>query len=668
MQLERTTDHQQLLNELRAWCEAGWLRHVDVAFAEFIHRLLPSAPSSLLLASALLVQVEGQGHTCLGLSDLIERPEQILSNRGADALAALRPHLPSSAEVWLKQWQHSEVLGVIGVAALGGQPLVLWPAGDQARLYLRRYWSYELGIASAMSSRATAASVAEPQDLGASAARIKQVFPATVGNAEADWQKIAAALAMRGAVTLITGGPGTGKTYTAARLIALLFAQAANPKALRIALAAPTGKAAARLRQSIQSALQDLQAQLGLAKDAPDLQTLVSTMGAALTLHALLGARPDTRSLRHTAQNPLAVDVLIVDEASMIHAEMMVNLLRALPATARLILLGDKDQLASVEAGSVLADLCASANRGSYRPETARYLARSSGQKLPAWALAAADEPITPLAQQTVMLRRSMRFQGPIGALAVASNLGDYAAGQQVFAGDASRKVLLRGSPTPEPISQMAVAGRDAAPGGYSVYLDCIRNGPKAHPSHADWVHAVLAGFDRFRVLSALRAGEWGAQGINQAIQSALQAAGRLPKNLPEWYVGRPVMVTRNDHSLGVFNGDVGVVLPAATGSGLKAWFADGSHLRAVAVHRLAHIETAFAMTVHKSQGSEFAHCLVVLPPGASGIASRELLYTGITRAKTHLTLITPQREALELALATRTLRGSGLRQLLLGP
>jgi len=221
-------------------------------------------------------------------------------------------------------------------------------------------------------------------------------------------------------MSVITGGPGTGKTYTAARLLALLFATAPDAAQLRVALAAPTGKAAARLKQSIDSSLRELQGAVG--RDL-DLEALVQRMGAARTLHALLGARPDTRRLAHHAGHPLDVDVLIVDEASMIHLEMMAALLQALPPTARLILLGDKDQLASVEAGAVLGDLCRDAQQGHYAPDTVAYAERVTGQSLP--AAYRATGPALPLSQHTVMLRKSRRFSGPIGQLALAVNAGD---------------------------------------------------------------------------------------------------------------------------------------------------------------------------------------------------------------------------------------------------
>jgi exodeoxyribonuclease V alpha subunit len=458
-------------------------------------------------------------------------------------------------------------------------------------------------------------------------------------------------------LSVITGGPGTGKTYTAARLLALLLALHDTGSPLRVALAAPTGKAAARLKQSIDKALQDLPvpADAGL-----DLKALVERMGPARTLHSLLGARPDSRQFRHHAAHPLDVDVLIVDEASMVHLEMMDALLQALPPHARLVLLGDKDQLASVEAGAVLGDLCRDAAQGHYSAETVQFVQAVAGQTLEA-AYLAAGTSAPPLAQQTVMLRESRRFGGPIGQLAWAVNGGDataaMAALQSADAGPLAQPLWAQQASSPQAVCDLACGGSGKP--SYAEYLACIAAGPVAG-AHEDWVQSVLLAFDRFRILCAVRQGEWGTEGLNAAVQKALADQGWL-KPQGEWFAGRPVMVTRNDAQLGVFNGDVGVALPNAQGA-LKVWFLDGDQLRSVSVTRLAHVETAFAMTVHKSQGSEFWHTALVLPQGGADVLSRELVYTGITRAREQFSLIEAQAGLLEAAIARPSVRASGLR------
>ena len=469
---------------------------------------------------------------------------------------------------------------------------------------------------------------------------------------------------------------------------------------MRVALAAPTGKAAARLKQSIDGSLkalqaQALQAQPGEGEPAPlDLDALIHRIGPARTLHSLLGARPDTRMFRHHAANLLDVDVLIVDEASMVHLEMMDALLQALPSTARLVLLGDKDQLASVEAGAVLGDVCRDAAQGAYLPNTLRYAQAVAGQILAPGFHASATQKISALAQQTVMLRQSRRFDGPIGQLALAVNAGDTDAawaclaasgprslGSGSFAGaDFKRETVPSNWPllalqpeTPEAVCALAMgtAIGGATKPSYADYLQCLRQGPagqnqgkaedEGQHEHAAWVRQVLQAFDRFRILCAVHQGEWGTAALNAAVQKALTDAGWLQPQ-GEWFAGRPVMVTRNDAQLGVFNGDVGVVLPNPQGV-LKAWFLDGEQLRSVSVSRLAHADTAFVMTVHKSQGSEFAHTVLVLPPGAADVLSRELVYTGITRAREQFTLIEGQAGLLHAAMARPGVRVSGLRQ-----
>ena len=383
-------------------------------------------------------------------------------------------------------------------------------------------------------------------------------------------------------------------------------------------------------------------------------------MGAARTLHGLLGARPDTRRFRHHAAHPLDVDVLIVDEASMVHLEMMAALLDALPPSARLVLLGDKDQLASVEAGAVLGDLCRDAAAGRYSTETRRYLQATTGQTLPD-ALLESGAQAPSLAQHMVMLRKSRRFGGPIGALALAVNQGDAPQARRVLDAEPQGAVHLLASSDPAAAVQLALRGRLGAVGCYRDYLRAMAVPvPAQEDAHTAWVQGVLRAFDGFRLLCAVREGTWGAAGLNRAVETALRGAGLL-QGRGEWYAGRPVMVTRNDAGLGVFNGDIGIVLQAP-GGGLRAYFADGPQLRSVGVARLAHVETAFAMTVHKSQGSEFGHTALVLPPQAAGaLLSRELVYTGITRARDAFTLVAAQPAVLEQALRQRTQRSSGL-------
>ncbi len=670
----------QTLQWLQLWTGQGLLRHIDSALAAQLLRLDAQASPALLVAAAMLAQMEGRGHTCLALADLCDPPVALLgwptvAVDGPQGLRALWAHLPATLADWQAalQGNTSSACWRLSDAPDQGQPLVLGGSADAPLLYLRRYAGYEQRVGKGLLQRAS-----EPLAVPAAAARrwLDRFFvPNAEAPADTDWQKVACAVALRARLSVITGGPGTGKTYTAARLLALLLALHEGESPLRVALAAPTGKAAARLKQSIDNALTSLQEQVPEGGSL-DLNALITRMGPARTLHSLLGARPDTRQFRHHAANPLDVDVLIVDEASMVHLEMMDALLQALPTTARLVLLGDKDQLASVEAGAVLGDLCRDAAAGRYSADTAQFVQTVAGQTLPAPYLSTGATPV--LAQQTVMLRKSRRFDGAIGQLALAVNRGDAVAARatlltSVGASPRSRMPAEDASPNEpsavlalQPSSPQAVCDLALGASGkpsYADYLRLMQTGPAVQDAepHSAWVSSVLKAFERFRILCAVHQGDWGTQGLNAAVQKALADNGLL-KVTGEWFAGRPVMVTRNDAQLGVFNGDVGVVLPNTEGK-LKVWFLDGEALRSVSVMRLAQVETAFVMTVHKSQGSEFEHTALVLPPGGAEVLSRELAYTGITRARKQFTLIEAEAGLLEAAINRPSVRASGLAQ-----
>jgi exodeoxyribonuclease V alpha subunit len=663
---------QPVLALLRHWADVGMLRRLDVALAAWVLEQDAQATACTLVAVTMLAQMEGRGHSCLPLAQLVREPNTVLAWEAQEqpALQALWAQLPVHLNDWLAALQASPLVRVAGQHADEGQPLVL-AASDSAQplLYLRRYWDHERTVACHILQRSQAQHVA----LDEAAARqwLDRLFPPAAGS-DCNWQKVACALALRGHFSVITGGPGTGKTYTAARLLALLFATAPQADQLRVALAAPTGKAAARLKQSIETALQGLKASVGAALDLP---ALVSRVGAARTLHSLLGARPGTRHWGHHAGRPLDVDVLIVDEASMVNLEMMSALLEALPSTARLILLGDKDQLASVEAGAVLGDLCRDAAAGRYGADTVDFVARVAGEQIPAPFHAQGAVPA--LAQHTVMLRASRRFEGPIAALATAVNAGDAAASVRVLRTDMAAhaddaRVALREDGRLPAVHALAWQGRGTAP-GYTAYAQALQQWGTVKASadlaaaHPVWVRAVLQAFDRFRLLCAVREGQWGVAGLNQAVVATLRTQGVIAAD-SEWYAGRPVMVMRNDAALGVFNGDIGMALPsAAPGHGLRVYFLQGDALHAVSVARLAHVETAFAMTVHKSQGSEFEHTALVLSAQAGGVLGRELVYTGITRARSHFTLMAERPGLLAAAIDTPTRRASGLLRFLEG-
>ena len=676
-----------VLQTLSAWSEQGLLRKLDSALSVFIQQLDPLAPPAVLVSTAMLAFVEGRGHTCLPLRILVNSPNELLGwpEERLGELQALYARLPPTLEDWLAALQASPVVQ----SRLGGQqaeqilaikqqatagketvvhstennrPFVLGGSLLEPLLYLRRYWNHEQQVVQEVCARTNTMATVNEARAHDVLTQLFGSFPiGDDGKPAFDWQRFACALALRARLTVITGGPGTGKTYTAARLLALLFSMSSTPDRLRISLAAPTGKAAARLRQSIDQALVGLTAELG---DGLDLQGLIKRIGPARTLHSLLGATPDSRQFRFNAANPLDIDVVIVDEASMVHLEMMSSLLQALPAGASLVLLGDKDQLDSVEAGAVLGDLSGNAALGNYSSETLRYGQAVAGQALPA-KFCPTPVQFSSLAQQTIMLRKSRRFGGEIGQLALAVNQGDPTQVTALLRSGLAHAVYSYGHATPQTVLDLAVSGRSGAQSGYATYLNLIRQGRSRKSlddvQHQLWVQSVLLAFDQFRILCAVNKGEWGTEVLNRTVLKALDQSGLITAK-KEWFAGRPIMVTRNDRELEVFNGDVGVVLPGRLDpAAFRAYFLDGEKVRSVSVTRLAHVETAFAMTVHKSQGSEYKHVALVLPPGKNEYLSRELVYTGITRARKFLTIVEGQQGVFLKAVTQPSTRVSGL-------
>ncbi|MDV9032532.1 exodeoxyribonuclease V subunit alpha [Pseudomonas sp. RAC1] len=661
-------DSHDLLALLDRWVERGWLRALDRAFVSFLAEREPGGDPLVLLAAALASHQLGHGHVCLDLEQTLAEPDFALSlPPEGDALAGpllLPSQLLAALEpaLWRQRIAASGLVADGDSAGHEARPLVL----SAQRLYLRRYWRYERRVDHSLQQR-IATHEAIPHDLPA---RLAQLFEGGAPAGQVDWQKLACALATRAAFSIVTGGPGTGKTTTVVRLLALLQGPAVEQgRPLRIRLAAPTGKAAARLTESIGQQVERLQVDATLRAQIP---TEVSTV------HRLLGSRPGSRHFRHHAGNPLPLDVLVVDEASMIDLEMMANLLDALPSRARLVLLGDKDQLASVEAGAVLGDLCRYAEEGRYTAATQAWLEQVGGQSLHDSGLLSGDAQQHALAQQVVMLRHSRRFgEGSgIGRLARWVNL------QQA---EQARALL---SLPPDDVFGLALRGEhdrafdrllleglgrgEEGPQGYRSYLRTLgrhRPAPGTPADASEWEHwaaRVLGSFEGFQLLCAVRRGAWGVEGLNERVARVLHGAGLIDTRLP-WYEGRPVLVTRNDYGLGLMNGDIGIALrlPDETGeTSLRVAFArnDGSGgVRFVLPSRLNEVETVFAMTVHKSQGSEFSHTALVLPDALNPVLTKELIYTGITRAKACFSLIEPRAGVFEEAVKRKVRRISGL-------
>ncbi|EPC5391582.1 TPA: exodeoxyribonuclease V subunit alpha [Serratia liquefaciens] len=599
----------------------GVLRPLDLQFA----RVVATADQpDILLAAACLSAEAGAGHVCLMLEQLL--PENLFDGRQPELaqavwLAAGQPDLTD----WQQRLSASAAVGDGSTA----MPMVL----QQQRLYLQRMWQNEGEVADFISGDSLHQAVEE--------AELRTILDQLFGEAtdEPDWQKIAAAVAATRRIAVISGGPGTGKTTTVAKLLAALV-QLAEGRRLRIQLAAPTGKAAARLTESLGSAGR----QLALT---PEQRALFPS--EASTLHRLLGAQPNSQRMRYHRGNPLHLDVLVVDEASMVDLPMMARLIAALPAQARVIFLGDRDQLASVEAGAVLGDICRFAEQG-YSVARAEQLSRLTGCLLQGQSA----EAEAAVRDSLCLLRKSYRFDANsgIGQLAFAVNAGDGKKAAWALGGNFSD---VTGHPLAETQDYQALL--DACVAGYRDYLRQVATG-------ADAV-TILAAFGQFQVLCALREGPFGIAGLNERIETGLQRAGliqRKPGTAGRWYPGRPVMIGRNDSALGLFNGDIGIALRDESGE-LRVHFQlpDGS-IKSVQPSRLPAHETAYAMTVHKSQGSEFDHTVLVLPNHFLPVLTRELVYTAITRARKQLSLYATEAVLLR-AIRTPTQRRSGLAE-----
>ncbi len=530
----------------------------------------------------------------------------------------------------LKSRSHETTLRALPLVARQGerQPFVL----HGGRLYLHRYFAYETAILDRLRhflQQERSLEAGRVQELAALAPVIRQLFPPQARKGEpTDWQLVAALLGFRNQFTIITGGPGTGKTTTVARILALLFT--AQP-GLRVALAAPTGKAAARMHESLLRA--ELPKELQLTDQLKALEPR--------TLHRLLGFIPDTTRFRHDAKNPIDADVVIIDESSMIDAALFAKLLTAIGPQTRLILLGDRHQLASVEAGSLFGDLCqAQTELNRLRPETRAWVNAftDASNGVPEDLAAASDHP---LFEHVIELRYSHRFAGEAGIGRFSrAIIGQQAEGVQAFFAPATDPEITIDPEAGEKTFEAFVDG-------FSEYI-----------RETDIAEA-LKKLNRLRVLCALREGQGGVYPTNRRIEDYLHRKGLINRGA-EHYEHRPVMITRNSYALGLFNGDTGILRSDEKGV-LRAWFDDGAGgLRSVLPAYLGACETVYAMTIHKSQGSEFDKVLIALPPNENALLTSELLYTAVTRARKAVLLQGPETVILH-AVAQRVQRGSGL-------
>jgi exodeoxyribonuclease V alpha subunit len=647
-------EHRPLL---QAFQQTGVLSDADVRLAVRLGRVGGDDDAEVLLATALALRGPRYGHVCVDLpriaATVAVEPAPSSGGRGSDAPSVDLGGLPwPEPEAWAARLSASPLVRPEGD---GATPLVL--AGE--RLYLDRYWTYERQLAMALRERSVepAAGVA-PAD-----APVAAWLDALFGTADAlDRQRLAAAVALRRRLTVIAGGPGTGKTFTVARVLALLhLAAGEGPDAgpLRAAVAAPTGKAAARLQESLREALEDLD----LASEVRDAMARTP----ASTIHRLLGVHPGASTrFRHDARQPLPHDVVIVDEASMVSLPLMAKLVDAVRPDARLILLGDRDQLASVEAGAVFGDLCG--------PDGSRPVLRFSPAAVAALTPVAGghlEAAVTPapgpgIWDAIVRLDRNRRQEGAEALAEVTASIqrmGPDDAAEVVarFRGAGDSAATRGPDPSvrllePDPDGRVAARLLDEVVAAYRGVVE----GALAGAEPATVLDALVA----VRVLCARRRGPDGVEAWNRAIERVL--ARRVPGFRPEqrWAIGRPLLVTENDPAVRLFNGDVGVLLPdpADARQVLAAFWAPDGSVRTLRPARLPACEPTFAMTIHKSQGSQFRHAVVVLGERPSPLLTRELVYTGLTRASAQVTVLAP-RGIVAAALVRPIERSSGLQQ-----
>lgn len=604
---------------------------IDLHFGRFMMGLSGDNSFEIFLAAALVSRATRCGHVCLDLKSLAERP-LFPETEGS----AILPNLDS----WIDSLEKNRSVGRPGEY----KPLII---DDKARLYLYRYWDYERKLGDFIVRRVRRSDLMVNTDACNFKTVLDNYFPMQhLADEEINLKRVAAWLAVKRQFMVITGSPGTGKTTTAAKIIALLIELAADKEKIRIALAAPTGKAAVRLQEAVIKSLSSSSFSERVKAKMPR---------KATTIHRLLGWAYYSPYFYHNAENPLPVDVVIVDEASMIDLPLMSKLVQALPESAKLILLGDKDQLSSVEAGAVLGDICAlNGLSGGYSKKFTEMAKICTSEDIQKYLVL--SKTTSGIKECIVELKNNYRYdrESGIGVLAEAINSGDI---NRIFE-------IIRSE------RYMDVDGVFFAD-EYNLHANLKKKAIEIFNDYIDLIvtekdyHVIFENLEKFRILCALRQGPFGVDAINSFVQRILEENNKIATRY-KWYPGRPVMILRNDYHLRLFNGDIGIMLPDLKENGeLRAFFrnSDGA-LRSLPPSALPEHETAYAMTVHKSQGSEFDSVLLILPDRDSPVLTRELLYTAVTRARNKVE-IWGSESVIKNTVFRRIERTSGLRDIL---
>jgi exodeoxyribonuclease V alpha subunit len=610
--------------------QKGLLSEIDIYFARFISGVSNAQDPDIFLAAALVSRATGSGDICLNLQRLAAE-----GHIGRDG--EREPIRCPSLAVWLDKLTASPAVGRPGQI----RPLIL---DSKNRLYLYRYWDYENTLANSIKRRI----LGHPPNLDLVGLKqsLDRLFPKTEAQ-RINWQKVAAAVCSLRLLSIITGGPGTGKTYTVAKVLALLLEQLPG-RPIQIYLAAPTGKAAARLKETIEQAKNDLHCANSIKAVIPS---------EVFTIHRLLKPIKGSPYFRHNRDNPLTADVVVVDEASMVDLALMAKVFQAVPEEARLILMGDRDQLASVEAGSVLADICGRKLTNAFSAPFIKQLEELSGENIETEIEATTGQ--SGLRDSIVVLQRSYRF-------AAGSAIEELS--RAVNRAEADRAIAMLDNGDGKTLSFHQLRANKSI---IQILSKQIVSGYQPYLQTSDPAQA-LRRLRRFKILCALNIGPLGAQAVNKLAEQVLSRENLIqlnPVRENPWYAGRPVLITRNDYQVGLFNGDIGIALSAgdARDNLLSVFFPDDAGgVRRFQPYQLPEHETVYAMTVHKSQGSEFDEVLFILPDRDFPVLTRELIYTALTRARKKIA-IWGAHSIIRSTIGRKIERTSGLRDALWG-
>lgn len=593
----------KILESLKQLHENGIISLVEVEYVRYLTQLNPEESEEVLWAAAACLHAQRNGHICLDFEAI--RNEHLFNDKRSDFIFT-----ESLTNNWVEKLKNSELVS----SGNELKPLVL----EDHRLYLHKFWKYEEELAGWLKNKS--------QNSKKISELVKQsihsIKPANEDLFEINWQHVAMYLSFLKDLLIISGGPGTGKTYT---VLSILASQVLVKDDLRIALAAPTGKAARRLSESIEQ---------GKAHLSGEANKKLDRIQDATTVHKLLGSDYTGTRFKYNEQQKLPYDLVVVDEASMLDITMWIRLIRALGKHTKLIVLGDKDQLASVEAGSILGDICRGEN--SFSAKITESISRASGIQVPL----ANNKPA--INDCILFLNKSYRFGDDSGIHKFAEAVNEF---------DDDRAIDILKNPSYKDITwkipDESVVNEVISKYAVSHYQDYTQNGKKD----------ILTASSKKKILCSVRNGPLGINRINEDAERQIRLKSEGIKNR-EWYAGRIIISTKNNSTLKIRNGEIGVCY----GEEASKIIFEGEEIREISTTRLSAYEPAYAITIHKSQGSEFDEVAILLSGSVKTIVSKEILYTSVTRARKN-TLIIGYEDTIRAAIKHSVIRNSGLQQ-----